>query len=122
MLPKVNERFKLGDRIYILPKGIIKRTYGIVEKPTDAFLNGAFLRIRADSIVWARWEDNNMLHWTRDSDVALADVGIPENVVSNVGQELKNNDGRSTCYSCDSPTKRVDTGIKFYDVCTKCKK
>jgi len=35
---------------------------------------------------------------------------------------VKNNDGRLFCYWCTCPTKVVNTGIKFYNVCTVCGK
>jgi len=35
---------------------------------------------------------------------------------------VKNNDGRDFCYWCGEKTALVDSGIKFYNVCLKCKK
>lgn len=37
-------------------------------------------------------------------------------------QEPKNNDGRSTCYWCGSPTKQVPSITSFYTICSKCGK
>lgn len=34
----------------------------------------------------------------------------------------KNNDGRTTCFWCGAPTKKVSTGfVKEFDICTECK-
>lgn len=36
-------------------------------------------------------------------------------------QEPANNDGRTTCFWCNSPTKSVPGGfVNNYDICTKC--
>lgn len=45
--------------------------------------------------------------------------------LSNVETEANipnNNNGRETCFSCNSPTKKVNTGFSFYDVCSNCGK
>lgn len=34
----------------------------------------------------------------------------------------KNNDGRSECYWCGTPTRKIDGGFSFYDFCDKCQK
>ena len=36
--------------------------------------------------------------------------------------EPKNNDGRNTCYWCGRKTKLVDTGMRGFNYCEKCKK
>jgi hypothetical protein len=33
-----------------------------------------------------------------------------------------NNQGLSTCFWCNNPTKKIDSGFSFYDYCPKCKK
>lgn len=33
---------------------------------------------------------------------------------------VKNNDGRLFCYWCSAPTKTVNTGRSFWNICTKC--
>ena len=36
-------------------------------------------------------------------------------------EEPKNNDGKSACWWCGSPTKKVSTGfVREFDICTKC--
>lgn len=30
----------------------------------------------------------------------------------------KNNDGNKTCVACGAATKRIDAGVKYYDICT----
>ena len=34
----------------------------------------------------------------------------------------KNNDGRSECFWCGAPTRKIDGGFSFYDFCDKCQK
>lgn len=36
--------------------------------------------------------------------------------------EPKNNDGRDTCYWCGAKTKLVDTGMRGFHYCEKCRK
>lgn len=36
--------------------------------------------------------------------------------------EPKNNDGRDTCYWCNSRTEKIDTGFSVYDYCKECKR
>lgn len=37
-------------------------------------------------------------------------------------KEPENNNGRSTCYWCGEPTKKINGFIKTYDYCMECKK
>lgn len=55
-----------------------------------------------------RWQMDGAYPWA--DFVVVADTGP------------KNNDSRSSCFWCGEPTKKVNTGFTFYDVCSKCGK
>jgi hypothetical protein len=62
---------------------------------------------------------------TRDIalEIAIEDFLTVHKCRNSIGKVFtKNNDGRSTCVWCGSPTKKVDSGFKFYSVCTRCGK
>lgn len=53
---------------------------------------------------YGRWEVHKLM-----MDWIYQEISLPPN-----------NDGRDICCKCHSPTKRVNTGFSFMDVCSKC--
>lgn len=63
---------------------------------------------------------NNFIYAMPGSSVDACHLYIYDSVFET--REPKNNQGRSTCFWCNSKTKQVAGISSFYDVCTKCGK
>lgn len=69
---------------------------------------------------WSRW-----LPWVAEAIQDVEDGKLTPIFVAAVKgntPNVINNDGRSTCFACDAPTKEVAGFTLLYNICTKCGK
>jgi len=62
------------------------------------------------------------IHEVGEIDCEYTPKDCKESDCKQCATSCKNNQGRTTCYKCNTPTVKVSTGMfTVYDVCPKCK-
>jgi hypothetical protein len=83
-----------------------------------------------DDFIWIKWDRHNKkwngqgdgaYSWYRFEEIDLFNFDdITEEIV--LDTEPRNNDNRSECFWCLTPTEKKQGLSSFYDICPKCKK